>query len=159
MSPSLAFKLLFRRFFCLKLANICPFTSGRILLYRLMGVRIGTDVYMGFGIELETNYPELVSIGDHVTISHRAIITAHMGSPSDTPVKRSYPLSAKPVTIEDGAWICIGAIILPGVTIGNNAVVAAGAVVSRDVAPNTMVGGIPARLIKRLDGPVAEAEQ
>lgn len=156
MSLSLAFTLLFRRFFCLKLANLCPFTSGRIFLYRLMGVRIGKDVYMGFDIELETNYPELVSIGNHVTISHRAIISAHMGSPSDTPVKRSYPLSAKPVTIEDGAWICIGAIVLPGVTIGRNAVVAAGAVVSRDVPANTMVGGSPARHIKNLDAAITE---
>ncbi len=151
MSPALAFKLLFRRFVCVKLANLCPFTSGRIFLYRLMGIRIGKDVYMGFDIELETNFPELVSIGDHVTISHRCIITAHMGSPSDTPVKKSYPLAAKPVTIEDGAWICIGATLLPGVTVGKNAVVAAGAVVSRDVPPDTMVGGVPAKPIKKLE--------
>lgn len=157
MTPSLAFKLLFRRFFCLKLANLCPFTAGRIFLYRLMGIRIGEDVYMGFGIELETNFPELVRIGNHVTISHRCIISAHMGSPSDTPVKRSYPLSSKPVVIEDGAWICIGAIILPGVTIGRNAVVAAGAVVSRDVEADSMVGGIPARFIKRLESANPEA--
>jgi acetyltransferase-like isoleucine patch superfamily enzyme len=159
MSLSLAFKLLFRRFFCIKLASLCPFTSGRIFLYRLMGIRIGSDVYMGFDIELETNYPELVSIGNHVTISHRCIISAHMGSPSDTPVKRSYPLSAKPVVIEDGAWICIGATILPGVTVGKNAVVAAGAVVSRDVPADTMVAGIPARHIKNLDAALPEAGQ
>lgn len=159
MSPSLAFKLLFRRFLCLKLANLCPFTSGRIFLYRVMGVRIGADVYMGFGIELETNFPELVSIADHVTISHRCIITAHMDSPSDTPVKRLIPMGAQPVVIGEGAWICIGATILPGVTIGENAVVAAGAVVSRDVPANTMVGGVPARYIKRLDAALPEAEQ
>lgn len=158
MSPSLAFKLLFRRFFCLKLASLCPFTSGRIFLYRRMGIRIGADVYMGFDIELETNFPELVSIGDHVTISHRCIISAHMGSPSDTPVKRSFPLNAKPVVIENGAWICIGAIILPGVTIGENAVVAAGAVVSRDVPANTMVAGVPARHVKQLDTALPGAE-
>lgn len=157
MSPSLALKLLFRRFVCLKLSNLCPFTSGRIFLYRLMGIRIGTDVYMGFDIELETNFPEQVRIGDHVTISHRCIITAHMGSPSDTPVKHSFPPGSKPVVIEDGAWICIGATILPGVTIGKNAVVAAGAVVSRDVPADTMVGGIPARHIKHLAAPIAEA--
>ncbi|WP_082947628.1 acyltransferase [Mycobacterium sp. E2479] len=157
MSPSLALKLLFRRFFCLKLANLCPFTSGRIVLYRLMGIRIGSDVYMGFNVELETNFPELVSIGNHVTISHRCIITAHMDSPSDTPVKDFLPMGAKPVIIEDGAWICIGATILPGVTVGENAVVAAGAVVSRDVPANTVVAGIPARHVKRLDAAFPEA--
>ena len=98
MTPALAFKLFFRRFVCVKLANLCPFTSGRILLYRLMGVRIGRDVYIGFDVEIETNFPELVSIGDHVMISHRCIITAHMASPANTPLKKIYPSTAKPVT-------------------------------------------------------------
>ena len=52
------------------------------------------------------------------------------------------------VTIKENAWICIGAIICPGVTIGKNSVVAAGAVVTEDVPDNVVVGGIPARVIK-----------
>ena len=55
------------------------------------------------------------------------------------------------VTIKENAWICIGAIICPGVTIGKNAVVAAGAVVTKDVEPNTIVGGVPAKVIKKID--------
>jgi maltose O-acetyltransferase len=55
-----------------------------------------------------------------------------------------------PVTIADRVWIGGGAIILPGVNIGEGAVVAAGAVVNRDVAPYTLVAGQPARLIKAL---------
>ena len=54
------------------------------------------------------------------------------------------------VTIKENAWICIGAIICPGVTIGKNAVVAAGAVVTKDVPDNVMVGGNPARIIKKI---------
>lgn len=53
--------------------------------------------------------------------------------------------------MKDNAWICIGAIVCPGVTIGKNAVVAAGAVVTKDVPDNVMVGGNPARIINRLD--------
>ncbi len=61
-------------------------------------------------------------------------------------------LTCKPVHIKRNAWIGMGAIILPGVTIGENAIVAAGAVVSNDVPDNALVGGIPAKIIKMLDG-------
>ena len=60
-------------------------------------------------------------------------------------------LICKPVHICRNAWIGAGATILPGVTVGENAVVAAGAVVTKDVAPNTVVGGNPAKLLKTID--------
>ena len=56
-----------------------------------------------------------------------------------------------PIHIKKNVWIGAGATILPGVTIGENAVVAAGAVVSKDVAANTNVGGIPAKIIKSIN--------
>ena len=59
-------------------------------------------------------------------------------------------LRCKPVHIGRNAWIGVGAIILPGVAIGENAVVAAGAVVTKDVAPNTIIGGNPAKFIKNI---------
>ncbi len=59
-------------------------------------------------------------------------------------------LAGKPILIKKNAWIGANATILPGVTIGENAVVAAGAVVSKDVPDNTVVGGIPAKFIKNV---------
>lgn len=58
--------------------------------------------------------------------------------------------SGKPVVLKRNCWIGAGATILPGVTVGENAIVGAGAVVTKDVEPDTVVGGIPAKLIKRL---------
>ncbi len=151
MSPARALKLFLGRMVYLKLANLCPFTAGRIFLYRRMGVRIGRGVYVGFGVEFDTNFPELIEIGSRVTISHRCNLVSHMATSAETPLRRLYPDRSAPVRIGDGAWICAGATLLPGVSVGENAVVAAGAVVSRDVAPRTLVAGVPARPIKQLD--------
>lgn len=150
MTPSMMVKLFFRRMVWLKLANLCPFVAGRVAIYRLMGAQIGRDVFIGFHIELDTNFTELIEIGNHVTISHRCTIATHMGTPVTTPVSQVFPNSCAPVKIQDGAWICIGATILPGVTIGRNAVVAAGSVVSKDVGENMLVGGVPAKPIRQL---------
>ena len=60
-----------------------------------------------------------------------------------------FDLVTKPITIMDNVWIATGAIVLPGVTIGEGAVVAAGAVVTKDVEPWTVVAGNPAKFIKK----------
>ena len=75
-----------------------------------------------------------MTIGNNVTINKGATI-----------------LSPGKVVIEENAWIGIGAIICPGVTIGRNAVVAAGAVVTKDVPDNVVVAGVPAKIIKKID--------
>jgi acetyltransferase-like isoleucine patch superfamily enzyme len=59
-------------------------------------------------------------------------------------------VSTNPVTIGDDIWIGANAVILPGVTIGDHSVVAAGAVVTKDVPPHTLVAGVPAKIIKTL---------
>ncbi len=145
-----ALSLFHRRMLCLEPAKLCPLLSLRVFLYRQMGVKVGRDVFIGFHVELDTNHPELIEIGDHVTISHRCIIASHMATDVATPLQAVYPPRAAAVKIRDGAWICVGAILLPGVTVGENAVVAAGAVVTRDVPANTLVAGVPARPIKQL---------
>lgn len=86
-----------------------------------------------------------ITVEDDVLIGPRVNITSenHPLDPSDRKA-----LTPAPVYIKRNAWIGAGATILPGVTVGENAVVAAGAVVSRDVPPNTVVAGIPAKVVK-----------
>ena len=66
--------------------------------------------------------------------------------------QRARHVTADPVRIEDGAWLGVRSIVLPGVTIGRGAVVGAGAVVTVSVAADTIVAGVPARLVKSLRG-------
>jgi acetyltransferase-like isoleucine patch superfamily enzyme len=148
---SFAVKLFLNRMVWLRLARVCPLVSWRVQLYRWMGARIGDDVFVGFDVDFDTNHPELIEVGSHVTISHRCTIVSHMATDVATPLQRLYPPTSAPVRIGDGAWLCVGVTLLPGVTVGENAVVAAGAVVTRDVPPNTLVAGVPARPLKKLD--------
>ncbi len=88
-----------------------------------------------------------IVLGDHVLIGPKVnLITEN--HPSDPANRRA--LICKPIVIKRPAWIGAAAIILPGVTIGENAIVAAGAVVSKDVPADTLVGGVPAKFIKTL---------
>lgn len=87
-----------------------------------------------------------------ITIDDGAMIAANVQLISNNHDLHDHALLVcKPVHICRNAWIGAGATILPGVTIGENAVVAAGAVVTKDVAPNTVVGGNPAKLIKTIE--------
>jgi acetyltransferase-like isoleucine patch superfamily enzyme len=89
-----------------------------------------------------------ITLEDHVLLGPKVnlITENHPLNPTD---RRA--LICKPIIIKRNAWIGAAATILPGVTIGENAVVAAGAVVSKDVPANTIVGGIPAKFIKTIE--------
>lgn len=86
-----------------------------------------------------------IKIGTKVAISREAFICTASHDIS----KPNRPLVVAPITVEDGVWIGARAIILPGVTIGEGAVVGAGSVVTKDVEPWTVVGGNPAKVIKK----------
>lgn len=93
-----------------------------------------------------------IEIADFVSIGHHTVFitTDHaIGAPAS----RCGAWRLAPIRVGDGAWIGARVTVLPGVTVGAGSVVAAGAVVTRDVEPHTMVGGVPARLIRRLDEP------
>lgn len=88
-----------------------------------------------------------ITIEDDVMIGPRVNLTSenHPIHPNDRTT-----VLLQPIIIKRNAWIGAGATILPGVTVGENSIVAAGAVVSRDVPPNTVVAGVPARVVKTL---------
>jgi acetyltransferase-like isoleucine patch superfamily enzyme len=110
---------------------------------------IGKNVCLGWGAIVDCLGQ--VIIGDDVFFGHQVKVLT--GTHDYTKFGQDRQLNgiySKPVTIEEGVWICTGAIICPGVTIGKHSVVAAGSVVVKNVAPYTLVGGNPAEFIKEI---------
>ncbi len=108
---------------------------------------IGEGCLITTPLYLDLNAP--VTIGNRVTLSRHTIVLTdtHEIGPS---YARMGKMRSLPVTIEDGAWLCAACLIHPGVTVGRGSVVSAGAVVTKDVPPNTMVAGVPARVVQHL---------
>lgn len=104
-------------------------------------------------ININTMFDDLggITIGDNVLIAPNVQLLT-VNHPLDAITRRDrHVLNLEPIMIEDDAWIGAGATITPGVTVGHGAVVAAAAVVTHDVAPNTVVAGVPAKVIRNLN--------
>jgi acetyltransferase-like isoleucine patch superfamily enzyme len=138
-------------------AMFAPHSTLRVHLHRARGVVIGKEVLLGFNIIIDNVYPYLITIGDGAALAGSNILLAHSKPPEH--FKGSVESFAAPVRIERNVWIGIGAIILPGVTIGEGSIISAGSVVTRDVPPNYLVAGNPARHIKELKPDSNNAEQ
>jgi maltose O-acetyltransferase len=109
---------------------------------------VGNECLISWGCYLDLQ--GMVQIGDRVGLSPQvAVITSMHGVGS--PHNRVGQMEAQPVRIENGVWLGTRCTILPGVTIHEGAVIAAGAVVTKDVPAHTIAGGVPARVIKHLE--------
>jgi acetyltransferase-like isoleucine patch superfamily enzyme len=104
------------------------FINQNCTMYDLGGIDIADDVMIGPNVSIITS-----------------------GHPIEPSQRRAFVI-AKPIVIERSVWIAAGATIIGGVTVGENSVVAAGSVVTRDVPPSTLVGGNPARVIRSIGG-------
>ncbi len=165
-----------REQFFLTLANNLPrfgfFDRMRFSIYRMAGLKIGgkctiwgpltirpiggaKNIEIGDGSFLNTEIRfgvpnDKVSIGANVQIGPRVMFETVNHGLTYVPGKGRGGWT-KPIVVEDEVWVGGGAIITQGVTIGRGAVVAAGAVVTKDVEPYTVVGGVPAKFIRRTD--------
>ncbi len=107
-------------------------------------ISIGENVFINWGFN--TVSTGSITIEDNVQIAPNVTLLTANHDFNDLLI-----LTCKPIVIKNRAWIGEGAKIMPGVTIGKHAVVASGSVVTKDVAPYTLVGGIPAHLIKKIE--------
>ena len=131
----------------------------RVWISKTFGCDCGKNIFIGDDFTGNFNLTILdireVYIGNHVMIGPNTLITT-VGHPLSPKARRGYMAKAASVRIGNDVWIGGNVTILPGVTIGNNVVVAAGAVVTKDVPDNSLVGGVPARLIREIENDVDE---
>jgi acetyltransferase-like isoleucine patch superfamily enzyme len=119
-----------------------------VVIYQPESLSLGSDVDIGEFSHLRASGG--LTIGNRVLLAAHVVITTR-GHSIQPP--RFGVTEDAPVRIEDDVWIGAGAIVLSGVTIGRGSVVAAGAVVTHDVEPMTVVAGVPAKQIRRIETP------
>lgn len=120
-----------------RILNLCKFHGP---------VEIGDNVFLNYNVEVRSH----TTIGNNISIGPNTLII------SDTHELGNEKLRAgkgrfKKIIIEDGCWIGANVTILSGVTVGSGSVIASGSVVTKDVRPNTLVGGVPAKKIRELE--------
>jgi acetyltransferase-like isoleucine patch superfamily enzyme len=151
-----------------KIGENVVFEAG-VLIFHPDTITLGSNIYIGHNTILKGYYNSVMEIGTNTWIGQgcffhsagnifigetvgigpmvRILTSYHKETMADLPIMQ-FPVDFKAVRIEDGADIGIGAIILPGVTIGRNSIIGAGSVVTKDVKPNSVVAGVPAKLIR-----------
>lgn len=141
--PSHAVRLFWYRFFCrLEIGPGSAIHRG-CRLYQAYRIKIGRNSVINYGVLLDGRRG--LRIGDNVSISEGTVILT-LGHDLDSP---NFALKGAPVAVEDYVFVGSYARVLPGVKIGEGAAVAAGAVVTDDVEPYSVVGGVPARFIRK----------
>jgi acetyltransferase-like isoleucine patch superfamily enzyme len=135
------------------IAKSFPLNAVRILALRIAGYHVGRGVYVGIELHITDELFRDVcslSIGDRASIAQRVLIILS-SHPNNSSLRRELDVVEGSVTICNDAWIGAGAILLPNVTVGEQAIVAAGAIVTKDVPSRTVVAGNPARTLRSLD--------
>lgn len=121
-------------------------------LYRigLRGIAIGDNCFLGDGVTLDL--AERIILEDDVTLSFDVMVVTHTNvGYKHHPLQQYIPSFVKSVVCKKGCFVGVRSLLLPGVTIGEGAAVAAGAVVTKDVLPKTLVGGVPAKMIRKFN--------
>jgi len=118
-----------------------PFTNLRVKMYRMIGFKIGKNVFIGMKCYMDDIEPAKTIIGDNVTISYGTYFACHGKSQTHTPI-----------VIDDGVYVGMRSNIISGkegIIIGKNAIIGAGSLVNRDIPENTTALGLPVKILDK----------
>ena len=122
--------------------------------YRATGMKIGKGTKIAATVDVDQSAPELIIIGENVWITRGVMLLCHQRNLAEYEVGKPVmecELKYQSIVIKDGAHVGIGAIVMPGVTIGEGAIIGAGSVVTRDIPAYCIAVGAPARVIKTFE--------
>ena len=126
-------------------AWFAPHSRLRILFHRLRGIKIGKGCEIGYFVIMGNVHPDMIIIEDGVVITARCTLLEHDNAYYYTD---RGSVNSKPVVIQKGAFLGIGCVVFPGVTIGERAIVGAMSLVKHDVGSNSIVCGNPAKIMQ-----------
>lgn len=122
------------------------------VLFQVKELEVGPDVFIGNGCSFygSVRFPSKVTIGEQTKVAPEVMFCCSIHELGGTE-RRAGETCNRDIAVGKGCWIGARSTILPGVSIGDGSVIAAGAVVAKDIPANCLAGGVPARVIKKLD--------
>jgi len=141
--------------YCMYSVLLTPLNYRKIrpILWKWMGAKVGENVFIGYEVWMDFNNAHLIEIGNGAHITNRCLLLCHQRDISqyfygDDSTKLPYKKGK--IVIKDNVMIGMGSIIMPGITIGEGAIVAAGSLVAKDIPAWTIAAGRPAKVIKHI---------
>jgi acetyltransferase-like isoleucine patch superfamily enzyme len=144
--------MLWWRYWVRFFASLVPPSPVKTRLYGLTGLKLGPRAFIGESVYFVDGFQgDLIDVGREAVLSPKVTVVA-MAMPGDSFLAREFLVTkTAKITVGEGAWIGVGAVLLPGVTIGRGAIVGANAVVTCSIGPLEVWAGVPARFVKRVE--------
>lgn len=141
--------------YCMHSVLLSPLNYRKIrpIIWRWMGIKMGKNCFIGYDVWVDMTNTHLIEIEDHVHIANRCLLLCHQRDLSNYFVGDDYaklPYIRKKIQLKKGCLIGMESMILPGVVIGEGAIVGAGSLVTKDIPPWTIATGRPAKVIKKI---------
>ncbi len=141
--------------YCMYSVILSPLNYRKIrpILWRWMGAKIGKDCFIGYEVWVDMTNTELIEMEDHVHIANRCLLLCHQRDLSDYHIGDDYAklgYHKRKIVLKKGCLIGMNSMVMPGVTIGEGAIVGAGSLVTKDIPAWTIATGRPAKVVKQI---------
>ena len=141
--------------YCMYSVLLSPINYRKIrpMVWRWMGAKVGKDCFIGYEVWVDMTNTHLVELEDHVHIANRCLLLCHQRDLSDYCIGVDYAklgYHKKKIILKKGCLIGMNSMIMPGVTVGEGAIVGAGSLVTKDVPAWTIATGRPAKVVKHI---------